>query len=73
LFHPDHKIYKYKSAVIIDLPIGNQGAVSLGQFIFIFSRYNDVGFIERHEYGHTIQSHLLGPLYLLVIGLPSII
>ncbi len=73
LFHPDHKIYKYKSAVIVDLPIGNQGAVSLGQFIFIFSRYKDVGFIERHEYGHTIQSHLLGPLYLLVIGLPSII
>ena len=27
----------------------------------------------KHEYGHTRQSHLLGPLYLLVIGLPSII
>ena len=24
-----------------------------------------------HEYGHTIQSLILGPLYLLVIGLPS--
>ena len=26
-----------------------------------------------HEYGHTIQSRMLGPLYLLIIGLPSII
>lgn len=26
-----------------------------------------------HEYGHTIQSHKLGPLYLLAVGLPSII
>lgn len=27
----------------------------------------------RHEYGHTIQSMILGPLFLLVIGLPSIL
>ena len=73
IFHPEKKIYRYKSALIIDVPTGNHGAVSLGQFIFIFSRYSNVGYIERHEYGHTIQSHLLGPLYLLVIGLPSII
>ena len=26
-----------------------------------------------HEYGHTIQSLVLGPLYLLVIGLPSLL
>ena len=26
-----------------------------------------------HEYGHTRQSRILGPLYLLVVGLPSII
>lgn len=27
----------------------------------------------RHEHGHTIQSMILGPLFLLVIGLPSIV
>jgi hypothetical protein len=27
----------------------------------------------HHEYGHTRQSHALGPFYLLVVGLPSII
>ena len=26
-----------------------------------------------HEYGHTVQSLILGPLYLLVIGLPSLV
>ena len=24
-----------------------------------------------HEYGHTIQSLILGPLYLIVVGIPS--
>lgn len=24
-----------------------------------------------HEYGHTIQSLILGPFYLIVIGIPS--
>ncbi len=28
-------------------------------------------FILLHEYGHCIQSLILGPLYLLVIGIPS--
>lgn len=27
--------------------------------------------MARHEYGHTLQSLILGSLYLLVIGLPS--
>jgi len=27
----------------------------------------------KHEYGHSIQSKMLGPLYLLVVGLPSAI
>lgn len=25
----------------------------------------------EHEYGHTIQSLILGPLYLIIIGIPS--
>lgn len=47
-------------------------AVSLGEFIFIFnpSYLRDV--IIRHEYGHSIQSRILGPLYLLLVGLPSL-
>lgn len=35
-------------------------------------KYNR-NFIKDHEWGHTRQSLYLGPLYLLIIGLPSII
>ncbi len=51
------------------------GGVSLGLFIFVSDNHKD-GFSEKiavHEFGHTIQSLILGPLYLIVIGLPSII
>jgi hypothetical protein len=41
---------------------------SLGFFIFI-NRESD----KKHEYGHVIQSYILGPLYLIVVGLFSII
>lgn len=44
------------------------GSVSLGNYIFIaWSRPETI----RHEYGHQRQSRYLGPLYLLLIGLPS--
>ena len=26
-----------------------------------------------HEYGHTVQSLILGPFYLVVVGLPSVV
>ena len=45
--------------------------LSLGWFIFVNEEATKKTF--DHEYGHTIQSMILGPLYLLVIGLPSII
>lgn len=50
------------------------GAVSLGLFIFMFGEYW-IGDEEtiKHEYGHSIQSKILGPLYLIVIGIPSLL
>lgn len=51
------------------------GAVSLGHFVF-WSR-TDTAFVrvnpdnDLHEWGHARQSRLLGPLYLLVVGVPS--
>lgn len=52
--------------------IGN-AAVSLGRYIFI-----DIDRILTkntllHEHGHQIQSKYLGPLYLIIIGIPSAI
>ncbi len=51
-------------------------AVSLALFIFWKIDYDDPVFFlpsvnREHEYGHSIQSLLLGPLYLPVVGLPS--
>ena len=64
---------RYKDSFVLQMD-KNIGAVSLGMFIFLFSDYgSDTKEITMHEYGHSIQSKILGPLYLLVIGLPSII
>ncbi len=50
------------------------GGISLGLFIFSPDRKEDwCRQMEVHEYGHTWQSLMLGPFYLLIIGLPSIL
>lgn len=49
------------------------GSLSLGMFIFVTAREGvapDPG-LAAHEYGHTFQSLLLGPLYLFAVGIPS--
>ena len=55
-----------------------RGAVSLGVFRVYKSEYyvNTAQFVKltrMHEKGYRIQSKMLGPLYLIVIGLPSLI
>ena len=49
------------------------GGISLGKYIFINQDYLDKEIIIKHECGHVKQSKILGPLYLLVIGIPSIL
>ena len=44
--------------------------LSLGQYIFV--HYSASRTTWAHEYGHSLQSRMLGPLYLLIVGLPSI-
>lgn len=55
-----------------------RGAISLGIFRVYAYKYlgNGARYVElvrRHEKGHREQSKMLGPLYLIVIGLPSLI
>lgn len=52
---------------------GFYGAVTLGQYVFIGKGIDDVEETVKHEYGHHLQSLILGPLYLFVIGLPSLV
>jgi len=82
LTHYKDKHYSYHGAVVTVWE--NKSSVSLGMFIFVT---DEPYFIEKfkgkipaeelsyrllvHEYGHTIQSLILGPLYLILIGIPS--
>ena len=63
---------RYKNAFISYVP-WKQGGLSLGLFIFMADNRPD-GWTNNtriHEYGHTIQCLLLGPLYWFVVGIPS--
>lgn len=71
----------YHGAIVTKWKYGS--SVSLGMFIFVTKKRLPASdgipseeWADRllvHEYGHTVQSLFLGPLYLLVIGLPSIL
>ena len=54
----------------------NQGGLTLGLFIFMKDNHPNKTWTYNtiiHEYGHTWQTLLLGPLYWLVIAIPSAI
>lgn len=70
----DHLFYNGSILIIWNRSDG----ISLGLFIFVpydnsystsMRGYNKS--IAKHEYGHTIQSLILGPLYLPIVGLVS--
>lgn len=56
---------------------GNWGGITLGMFTFVdYMPEGEQACYDktvRHEHGHTLQSILLGPLWLLIIALPSIV
>lgn len=47
------------------------GGISLGKYIIVYGNASEKTI--RHEYGHSIQSKYLGPFYLFIIGVPSIL
>lgn len=52
------------------------GGISLGNYIILSKTYEDKVRHQKtwdHEWGHTRDSRMFGPLYLIVIGLPSLI
>ena len=63
--------YRYRKAYVVHVP-GRWGAISLSRYIFADDHYYQSAMI-KHEYGHTIQSKILMPLYLPVIGIPSLV
>jgi hypothetical protein len=56
---------------IVEMPayMGNPGGISFGPVVIGGHGFSDY----QHEFGHTWQSRVLGPLYLLIVGIPSLI
>ena len=63
------KSKKYKNAVATKWN-NKYGSVSLGMFLFVTDDEDET--LVAHEYGHSLQSLFLGPLFFFVIGIPSI-
>lgn len=66
---------KFGYANIVYMP-WKQGGLSMGMFIFIRDEKSKKEWLYNtriHEYGHTWQCLLLGPLYYLAVALPSVI
>ena len=52
------------------------GGISLGNYVILSKSYeNKLNCLKvwDHEWGHTRDSRMFGPLYLIIIGLPSLI
>lgn len=50
------------------------GNISLGSFCYLSEWSSDCEETIAHEQiGHVKQSHILGPLYLIIIGIPSFV
>lgn len=66
---------RFHNSIVTYIDKKNFGGVSLGIFIFINAKRDGDALHDTriHEYGHTIQSMILGPVWLLVIALPSVI
>lgn len=60
--------YRFRSARVTEWRL--KRGLSLGPFIFV--PRNCPRRLVVHEYGHTVQSLILGPFYLPVIVLPSL-
>jgi len=72
VFKISHK-EKYKTATVYYIDSKFMFGASLGEYILIHKDWSNMKKTIKHEYGHTLQSYMFGPLYLLIIGLPSVI
>ena len=67
LYHKDKPRSTYRGCIVTHW--GGTGSMSLGMFLFLGNK--DDPRVAVHEFGHSIQSMILGVLYLPVMGLPS--
>lgn len=64
---------RFRNSIVTYFP-GNRGGLSLGIFIFLsVPCASEHSRLCAHEYGHTVQCLFLGPLYWIVVAVPSVI
>lgn len=66
-----HRTGSYDGVLILE--VDYMASVSLGRYVFVSRHSHDKEFTTKHELGHAKQSKYLGILYLLVIGIPSVL
>ena len=71
LWYKREKIYHKLNGRLFYFTNEMPSGISLGNYIIMNRDDKEDGM--KHEYGHSIQSRILGPLYLIVIGLPSLL
>ena len=71
LFYKKEKFYHKLNGRTFYYTSEMPSGISLGNYIIMNREDREDGM--KHEYGHTIDSRRWGPLYLLVIGLPSLL
>ena len=82
--HWKEEHYSYHGAIVTTWK--RKASLSIGMFLFLtddpfyyypdlVNKHDEKSFSRQllvHEYGHTIQSLLFGPLYLILVGVPSV-
>ena len=68
--HRKDRHHDHKGACVTEWD--KDAGLSLGKFIFV-PKGSVSQPLTDHEYGHTLQSLILGPAYLLLVGAPSVI
>lgn len=73
----DRRISEFRTnGILVCFSYSMRGGISLGRYIFLSSIYCGKTCEDKtvsHEYGHCLQSQMLGWLYLPIVGLPSLI
>ena len=78
---PFGKVRMFHNCIVTDLHLKRSlGGITFGMFVFLFLKdeiYEQnpdyVHDLTVHEFGHTVQSLILGPLWPLLVGFPSFI
>lgn len=65
-----HRPCRYKNGIMFEFGTG-WGGLCLGPFQFVNNHPSNK--MKDHEYGHSLQNIIFGPLFLFVIGIPSLV